>query len=391
MASSLGIIDLEGVRQQLEMKKKEELLNRHPYKIYLGKDGKYHSYLPALNKYGRKAIKCGTQEEIEKIVIDYWRQEEENPTVEDIFYEWIDKKMERGDISQSTKDRYVRQFKECFAEFGNRRIKSITESDIEDFILDTIPKCNLTVKGWGNMRTLLYGIFKRAKKKNYVSFSITDVVKDCEISRKSFRRTRKEDEELVFMESEIPKVMEVLNSNLDLINLGIMLLFKTGMRIGELAALKPSNISGNIVMVRATEISYENEDGERVFEIRDFPKTEAGIRDIVMLQKDAWILKRIKMLNPFGEYLFERNGKRILTYMFRARLATVCKHAGVVSKSPNKIRKTYGSILIDSGVDESVVISQMGHTDIRTTRGHYYRNRKNILEMEHEMQKVQNL
>lgn len=46
-------------------------------------------------------------------------------------------------------------------------------------------------------------------------------------------------------------------------------------------------------------------------------------------------------------------------------------------KSQNKIRKTYGTILIDSGINESLIISQMGHTDIKTTKGYYYKNRKN--------------
>lgn len=89
--------------------------------------------------------------------------------------------------------------------------------------------------------------------------------------------------------------------------------------------------------------------------------------------------------------MFERDGERVLTYMFRSRLKTICKHTGVVRKSPNKIRKTYGSILIDSGVEESIVISQMGHTDIATTKGHYYRNRKNVQQKETALLKVHGL
>ena len=41
-------------------------------------------------------------------------------------------------------------------------------------------------------------------------------------------------------------------------------------------------------------------------------------------------------------------------------------------KSPHKIRKTYASCLIDNGVPEDIIISQMGHTDIETTKNHYY-------------------
>lgn len=74
------------------------------------------------------------------------------------------------------------------------------------------------------------------------------------------------------------------------------------------------------------------------------------------------------MINPFGEYLFELNGKRIRTYSFTSRLKSICKKLDISPKSLNKIRKTYATTLIDSGVEESLIISQMGHTDIDTTK-----------------------
>jgi len=138
----------------------------------------------------------------------------------------------------------------------------------------------------------------------------------------------------------------------------------------------PEDISGNIIHVKRTEICYEDDNGKRVFPVRDFPKTEAGIRDVIIPEKYVRYLNKALQVSS-GEYLFEINGKRILTYQFRNRLKTVCKKTHVVNKSPHKIRKTYASMLIDSGVNEAVIISQMGHTDIKTTKGFYYRNRAN--------------
>ncbi|MCI8894730.1 MAG: site-specific integrase [Lachnospiraceae bacterium] len=37
----------------------------------------------------------------------------------------------------------------------------------------------------------------------------------------------------------------------------------------------------------------------------------------------------------------------------------------------NKARKTYATKLINSGVDESLVIKQMGHTSIDCTKNYY--------------------
>lgn len=385
-----GIIDLALVQEKVEMKKREELLSRHPYKIYQGKDGKWYTYLPDEEK-GRIFKKRATQNDIENLVIEYYKAKEENPTIDDIFDEWITDKVKRDEISKSTRDRYKRQYDQCFQEFGKEKIKSVSEYDIEQFVLNTIKSCELTTKGFSNLRTLLFGIFRLAKKKRLVSFSITEVVKDIEISQKAFRKEMKADNEQVFMMDEIPKVIEYLEQNQDMQNLGILLLFKTGLRIGELSALKNCDISGNVIHVSRTEICYKDDDGNRIFEVRDFPKTEAGIRDVVIPTNCQWILKKLKSMNPFGEFLFMEDGERIRTYIFRNRLRTVCKHSDVVMKSPHKIRKTYGSILLDDGAAESLIISQMGHTNIKTTKEHYYRNRRNAEQIKQELDKIAGL
>ena len=55
-ALSKGIIHLESVQEQIAMSKRREYLDKHPYKIYQGNDGKWRTYLPDLNN-GRKMIK----------------------------------------------------------------------------------------------------------------------------------------------------------------------------------------------------------------------------------------------------------------------------------------------------------------------------------------------
>ena len=192
-----GIIDLLYVQDMIKMKRREEVLEKHPYSIYQGKDKKWYTHIPDLDrKEKRKLIKRSNKEEIEQAIIDYWREKEENPTVKEVFDEWLEKRLKREEISKSTFDRYKQQYNQCFGRFGERKIKGIQEHEIEDFILDTIHEKELTAKGFGNLRTLIFGIFKYAKKKKYVSFSITDVMGDIEIPRKAFRKTKKKAEEL---------------------------------------------------------------------------------------------------------------------------------------------------------------------------------------------------
>ena len=41
-----GIIDVPNIQSIIEMKKRQELLNSHPYKIWMGSNGKWYTYLP---------------------------------------------------------------------------------------------------------------------------------------------------------------------------------------------------------------------------------------------------------------------------------------------------------------------------------------------------------
>mgnify|MGYP000538475158 FL=1 len=57
-----GIIDLARVQEEMEEMKKQEYLKMHPYKINLGKDGFWHTYLP-LGNGKRKSSKREKYEE----------------------------------------------------------------------------------------------------------------------------------------------------------------------------------------------------------------------------------------------------------------------------------------------------------------------------------------
>ena len=373
-----GIIDLSYIENKIEMNKREELLKKHPYEIWIGKDNRYYTYFP--EKDNKRMLKSrNTRQKIEDCIVDFWKQEMENPTIYELYIEWVDGKLKREEITITTKNRYDRQYKESMIEFGKNRIKAIEEYDIEKFLLEAIHVHKMTAKGFSNLRTLILGIFKLAKKKKLIQYSIKNVIDDMDISKKVFRKVKHEDDELIFMDEEVEKVLNYFKQHkLDLKDLGILLLFYTGMRPGELSALTWDDVNGNIIKIHSTEIRYENENKEYIYEVRDFPKTEAGIRDVIVPQSQLWILKEIKTLNPSGKYVFEQHGERIRTCLFDDRIRRICSKLKIKEKSLNKIRKTYATTLIDKRVDDSLIIAQMGHTDITTTKNYYYKNRKNM-------------
>ena len=387
-----GMLDTALVQERIEMHKREEMLAKHPYEIYQGKDGKWYTYLPD-DKKGRVKIKRNEKYQVQDKVYEYWKSLEERVTVEDIFQEWSTDKLSREEISKSTYDRYIQDFSKYFAKIRNIEVKYITEDFLEDFVKNMIHEFSMSVKCYSNCRTLIYGIFKRAKKKKLISFSVTESIKDMEISKKSFKKTIVRADEQVFLCGEKETVEKYLEENPDITNLGILLMFKTGVRIGELATFKISDVDNYTLFINRTETRYKDENGKDCFGVKDFPKSEAGVRYAIIPEKYKWILDDILRINPNGDFLFEKeNGNRIRTYEFRRRLYNVCDKCKMEKrKSPHKIRKTYGTILLDGHVRESTILETMGHTDISMTKGHYYFDRTNIEEKRAELGSVEGL
>ena len=54
----------------------------------------------------------------------------------------------------------------------------------------------------------------------------------------------------------------------------------------------------------------------------------------------------------------------------------------------HKLRKTYGTMLIDSGLEDGTIMSQMGHSDITTTRKYYYYSNKDEEEKTIQINKI---
>lgn len=371
-----GIISINDVQNSMEVMKREELLKQHPYEIWQSKDGKWYTYLP-MQGGGRVLKKRKSKKDLESIVIDYYKNNQEI-LLEDLFQEWISQKLEYGEIQKQTFDRYTTDFHRFFdhSDIASKDIRKITEDDLELFIREAIRKQNLSNKAYGGLRLLIIGIFKYAKKRKYTEISITQFMGDLDLPKKCFSKKTVKDEESVFTDAEVEKISAYIRENISLINYGILLAFQTGVRVGELSTLKYSDIKGNKLCIRRTEVRYRGGDGGYVFEVRESPKTEAGNRDIILNSDAQRTLKEIRKLNPFGEYMFMNDGKRIKEKAFSVKIIKICRYVGIRERSMHKARKTYATKLINGGVDESLVVKQMGHTSIDCTKNHYYFNNK---------------
>ena len=180
------------------------------------------------------------REYLENLIIEHYRAIEERPRIVDIFHDWLDLKFKYGEISVQTKTRYENDFKRFFSkdnEISNKYISDITDIELEMFIKGNIKKYKLTKKTYGGLKILLKGIFKYARKKKLTDIIISVFFDELNLSKNIFTvQERKSDEEEVYSEEEIPLIKDFLLQKDSLRYLGVLLVFVTGMRVGELSA-----------------------------------------------------------------------------------------------------------------------------------------------------------
>lgn len=375
-AVSRGIIDLTALLEQVTEMENEEFLNQHQQTIWQDPAGRWSTYLPATEKTKRRLIKKTYREDLDKEIIRFYRDTVNSPTFREVFYEWAKQKLQFGEITKTTFDKYELSLKRYFKD--DFRIKEVDEDFLEAYIKKTIHEQALTQKGWSDMRILINGVFKYAKKQGLTDISITTFMGDLDLSRRAFKKKVVTDEESVFTENEIANIKAEILERPTIVKLGILLAFQTGMRAGEISSVKFSDINGRTLRIHRTEIRYK-EDGKNVYSVRESTKGRDGARTIYITDGALDTINKIRTLNS-GEYMMERNGVRIHSKALTKELYKICDTIGIRRRSLHKARKTYASMLIDAGVPDKLIMRQMGHTDLSTTMNHYYFNNRSNVE-----------
>lgn len=375
-----GILDPTQVQQMKDMKERKIYLENHPYKIWQSNKGYWYTYV-SFKDGTRKQLSRRHKEDLEDDIVHFYKQEEENPTISDIFTLWNTRRKDLKQIAYPTFSRNVYVFNKHFKQFGKKRIRKVRPLDFVEFLEEQIAEYEMTRKAFANLKCIVTGILKYARRRELIEYTYNDVYGMLDLGKNCFKKVIYSDEDQVFNEKETSCIMSYLSSQTGIIDYGLLLLFVTGMRIGELAALRHVDVREDSIFVHATESSYTDENGNFISTIKESPKTDKGVRCIIVPTGYLWLLKKIRLHNPFKEFAFTySSGTRIRSLAFRRRLERVCEELHIPYRSPHKIRKTFGSILLDNNVDQKTIRDTMGHVDLSTTESFYHYNRRTFDE-----------
>ena len=383
-----GILDLDTIQAEVEMNERRKYLEMHQGKIWQSTDKKWYTYLVGAS--GRKLVKRRTKEELDDAIISFYKNTINEPTIQEVFEWWIAEKIEYGEIQKQTYDRYKVDFDKFFvsSEFNQRKIRYIDELDLEKFCKTQIHEYQLTNKRWANLRLILKAIFKYANRRGYTDLDIIKFLQYLELPKTIFRHTRKKASDNVFNQEEIKQIVEYCNQKPTLNNLAVLFAAYTGMRVGEIVALKWTDVKDNIIDVHRTQIVFK-EDGSYVHSVKDDAKTEAGNREVIIIPQLRPVLHKLRMINPFTEYVFQNGeGKTILKNTICKNLHNICDRLGIKRRGVHTLRKTFITNMINGNVEEAIIIEQVGHTMIETSKAYYYYNDKLTDYMSEKIQKA---
>lgn len=390
-----GIIDVNAVRDNMLREQRQHYLSMHKYKIFQDKkDGRWKTTLPdATRKKGRKLIARKEKRDLEDIVADYYIDLEMNPyrldanvTLEELYPIWIESRILEANSIRTVK-KNDQDWRRYYKDTKITRIpmRHLTVNQLKDWAHSMIDSNRLNKRDYYNMAVIMKKCFEYASDEGICENTWSKV----RINTKKLKRIeKKENYTQIYFSDEKEKIVtyclyNFLENPWNISSLAIPLLFITGMRIGELVALKYCDLNGNEIIIRRTEVNdYVYDEKAKKFRykgkiVEEHTKTDAGQRVIPFTKGARQIISMIKSASEkYGyhdrDYIFCPKSRRICSNTIDNNLYRYCDKLGIPRKSAHKIRKTYISQIINSGIDLDTVCRISGHVDLKTTFQSYY-------------------
>lgn len=334
------------------------------------KDG---TWLGQVNKKGtRKSFYGTTKKEVEKKIQAYLEDLNnygiELDKTKETVCSWLYKHLfsnTHKSVSNGTFDRYMNLYNKHIvpSTFGKMIISEVKQIHVQDFF----NSIDISASGQSMLRYLLKQAFDFAINNNLIRINPVTNIKI-----KSRAKTTRDIE--VFTLDEQEKFINVLPTTK--YELFFKTALSTGMRLGELVALKWDNVDLDNDTILVCE-SYRrttkyNTDGtsERIMDKKE-PKTKNSNRTIPISNSLKPLLIAHQQ-NSSSEYVFpSSNGSHMTPENVRRIQIALCKKACIPYKNFHALRHTFATRLIESGIDIKTVSLLLGHADINITLNTY--------------------
>ncbi len=267
---------------------------------------------------------------------------------------------------QSIKESSLVKYKNITEKYIKPYFNKISAKKTDKYIIENFAK-NLTAKGY-SAQTVKVTLSVLESVFSYSGVNLN-------FSFKQFIPKHEHGEIHILSENERKRLERYLFESNDPCKIGIILTLYSGVRIGELCALKWENIdlANGIIKItttlqRISDISGES--GKRTKIIITEPKTPSAKRTIPL---PSFLIKKLKYINPNKDNAFLLTGNerftepRAFTYTFKKCL----KESGVPDINFHALRHTFTTRCIENDFEPKALSEILGHSSVNTTLGIY--------------------
>lgn len=311
--------------------------------------------------------------------------EEKNMTFKDYIDDWIKSYRAHGNVKESTI--FIREFnlKKAAQYLGHIKLKEITKKQYQDMLDD------LKLKGSALNSIKLVHVSCKMLFQTAVEQEIIKTNPTTSAKLPSFVQTVEQLESEVSLpryleKDELLKFLEVVKQHGSPQDYTVFFLLSyTGLRIGEITALKWTDINRKELFISIKKNLYIRGGVENF--ILTTPKTKSSVREVDITekvlsvldshsvwQKELIMARRDKYYN--GNFVFVNDtykpGYPMINEVPERRMKEFLAIANLpTSLTPHSLRHTHTSLLAEAGEDLEVIQRRLGHKNDKTTRDIY--------------------
>ena len=300
--------------------------------------------------------------------------EKYNTTFEEVVEQWLrNKKIE---IKNSTYSNYKYTiYKYIMPKLQNKTLSDLKKYNFNELVEEL--KEELSAKTIKDIICILKAIF------NYIEENFSCKLKTTKIVLPKVKTQNVK----IFSKKEREKLENYCLKQKGLKELGIVMCLNTGLRIGEICALRWENIDldKRVICVRKTMERIYNDELKNTKVIIDEPKSQKSIREIPISNKLYEVLKQFKKeYKDTDFFLSGESEKYVEPRNYENIYKKILKKCNVKVHKFHTIRHTFATDCIRVGMDTKSLSEILGHSNVNITLNRYvhssYEVKKKFLE-----------
>ena len=243
---------------------------------------------------------------------------------------------------------------------GLYNMKVITEDYFQPEIIKLFDDENVS----DSLHKSIYCVFNQIMSYGRRYYHLPYIKLSCKKRKKNIRHIE------ILNKSEQANLIKQLYADMNSDKLGIVICLSTGLRLGEICALRWDDIDlkEKLIHVNRTvqRIAVDGCD-TRTRLLESEPKSEFSKREIPISDS---LVKLISAYYHNGEYVIRCSGP-MEPRTYQNHFHKYLKYAGVEQKNFHILRHTFATNCIDNGADIKCLSEILGHSDVNITLNRY--------------------